>query len=141
LVEFRWLRRNTHLGFDENPLVPPHVTAGFRPDIGLNYFLGDFTREWKVEDAPSIQPFIRGTLGAARLGAPASSATRFVFGAATGLKIFPKPHWGFRIEVEYLPIVLHTEIQRIVCTQGCIVALTGGITNQFSVSFGPAFRF
>jgi hypothetical protein len=76
-----------------------------------------------------------------RMGAPASSATRFVFGLGAGIKVFPSPRWGFRIDVQYLPIVLHAELQTLVCTTGCIVALNGGITNQFLVSIGPVFRF
>jgi hypothetical protein len=31
--------------------------------------------------------------------------------------------------------------QRIVCTTGCIVSLSGGLANQFEATFGPVFRF
>jgi hypothetical protein len=75
------------------------------------------------------------------MSTPASSATRFAFGLGTGFKVFPKPHWGFRFQVEYLPIVMHAEAQSVVCFSGCVVALSGGLMNQFQVSFGPAFRF
>ena len=75
------------------------------------------------------------------MSAPASSATRFAFGIGTGVKVFPAKHWGFRLSVEYLPIVMHAELQRLVCIGGCVVVLNGGVMNQFVLSFGPGFRF
>jgi hypothetical protein len=142
LLQFRWMRSSTHLNIPQDPLAPTlQGTNVFRPAVALDHFLGDFTHEWQLEDVSNVRPFIVGTLGAVRMGAPASSATRFVFGLGAGIKVFPSPRWGFRIDVQYLPIVLHAELQTLVCTTGCIVALNGGITNQFLVSIGPVFRF
>jgi len=142
LIEFRWMRQNTHLGVKQDLLVPtPLSAAAFRPAVTLDHYLGDFTYEWSIPDAPSIKPFAIMSLGAARMSTPASSATRFVFGIGTGIKVFPKPHWGFRLQVEYLPIVMHASVQQVVCAGGCVVALGGGLMNQFQVSFGPTFRF
>ena len=141
LIEFRWMRQPTHLGFKQDPLAPVPVGQAFHPRVTVDRFLGDFTAEMLVNEVRNIRPFITVTLGAARMDAPASSATRFVWGIGTGMKVFPQPHWGFRIGVEYLPMVLHTELQSIVCNRGCIVALNGGMTSQFQVTIGPAFRF
>ena len=142
LIQFRWLRDSTHLTLPHDPLAPaPQGSNLYRPSVTLDHFLGDFTREWPVEDVQGLRPFITGTLGAVRMGAPASSATRFVFGLGAGLKVFPTERWGLRLQVEWLPIVLHAELQTLVCSGGCTVVLNGGITNQFLVSVGPAFRF
>jgi len=142
VIEFRWLRQDTNLEVRQDPLVPtPYTTASFRPGIALDHFLGDITHEFDIHEAPKIYPFLTVSLGAVRLSAPASSATRFTFGIGAGVKIFPEPHWGFRFMVEYLPIVMHAELQRLVCVGGCVVVLNGGVMNQFEVSFGPAFRF
>jgi hypothetical protein len=141
-IEFRWLRQNTHLFFKQDPLVPtPSIAATFRPGIALDHFLGDFTHEFSIGDAPKIYPFLTLSVGAARMSAPASSATRFAFGIGTGVKVFPAKHWEFRLSVEYLPIVMHAELQRLVCTGGCVVVLNGGVMNQLLLSFGPGFRF
>jgi hypothetical protein len=141
-VEFRWMRQDTSLFFKQNPLVPTPLNATpFHPGIALDHFLGDFTHEFTIRDAPKIYPFLTASLGAARMSAPASSATRFAFGFGTGVKVFPTKQWGFRVSVEYLPIVMHAELQRLVCVNGCIVVLNGGIMNQFVFSVGPAFRF
>ena len=142
VIEFRWLRQNTNLFFKQDPLVPtPSIAAPFRPGIALDHFLGDFTHEWNLQDARTIHPFLTLSAGAARMSAPASSATRFAFGIGTGVKVFPAKHWGFRLNVEYLPIVMHAELQRLVCVGGCIVVLNGGVMNQFVLSLGPGFRF
>jgi hypothetical protein len=142
LIEFRWVRQNTHLRLDQDPIVvTPAAVPSFHPDVTLDHFLGDFTREFRVEDTAMLRPFVTATLGAARMATPAASATRFVFGIGTGVKVFPSRRWGIRFQVEYLPIVMHAEVQRVVCTVGCIVALSGGVMNQFQLSIGPAFRF
>jgi hypothetical protein len=141
-IEFRWMRQNTHLFFKQDPLVAtPSVAASFRPGITFDHFLGDFTHEWNLQDAKMIHPFLTLTAGAALMSAPASSATRFTFGIGTGVKVFPSRHYGFRLNIEYLPIVMHAEIQRLVCVGGCVVVLNGGVMNQFLLSLGPGFRF
>jgi hypothetical protein len=142
-IEFRWIRQNTHLRLEQDPLVvtPAAVVSAFHPAVTVDNFLGDFTREWRLEDTAMLRPFLTATLGAARMATPAASATRFVFGIGTGLKVFPTRQWGIRFQVEYLPIVMSADLQRVVCAGGCIVALSGGVMNQFQVSVGPAFRF
>jgi hypothetical protein len=141
-IEFRWMRQDTHLFFKQDPLVTtPSVAALFRPGITFDYFLSDFTHEWKVQDAKMVYPFLTLSAGAALMSAPASSATRFAFGIGTGVKVFPSKHWGFRLGVEYLPILMQTELQRLVCIGGCVVVLNGGILNQLVLNIGPSFRF
>jgi len=141
-IEFRWMRQDTHLFIKQDPLVPtPSVAASFRPGVTLDHFLGDFTHEWYLQDAKMIHPFLTLSAGAARMSAPASSATRFAFGIGTGVKVFPTRRWGFRVSVEYLPVVMHAELQSLVCIGGCVVVLNGGVMNQFVLSLGPGFRF
>jgi hypothetical protein len=141
-IEFRWFRQDTNLFIKQDPLVvTPSITAAFRPGIALDHFLGDFTHEFTIKEAPKIFPFVTGSLGAVLMSAPASSATRFAFGIGTGVKVFPAKHWGFRLSVEYLPIVMSAELQRLVCAGGCVIVLSGGIMNQFVFTAGPSFRF
>ena len=141
VVEFRWRRQDSHMYLKQDPLAVTPYSSSFRPSIAINHFMGDFTHEFTVPEARSFEPFISGSLGAALLSAPASSAVRFAFGIGAGVKIFPSQHYGFRIKVEYLPTVMHTELQKLVCVGGCVVVLNGGVMNQFEVSLGPAFRF
>lgn len=142
VIEFRWRRQDSHMYVNQDPLVvTPYSSGSFRPSISMDHFLGDFTHEFTIPEARSFQPFVSGSVGAALLSGPASSAVRLAFGIGTGVKIFPSAHYGFRIKVEYLPLVMHTELQKLVCVGGCVVVLNGGVMNQFEVSLGPAFRF
>lgn len=141
LVEFRWLRQKTHLGIDQDPLAPVSQVAPFRVGLTIDHFLGDFTREWNIDESKMVKPFLMASLGAARFSTPVASTARFVFGIGTGIKVFPGKHWGIRFQAEYLPIVMHADVQRVVCFGGCVVALGGGLLNQFAVSVGPAIRF
>jgi hypothetical protein len=144
-VQFRWLRQDTHLLIQQDPLVVTPLTATpFHPHVTFDHFLVDFTHEWRLKEGGAksmLRPFLTATLGAARMGAPAASAAKFVFGFSTGVNVLPKPHFGIHFAVEWLPIVMEGELQRVVCAGGCIVMLDGGLINQFNISVGPIFRF
>ena len=106
-IEFRWFRQDTNLFFKQDPLVAtPLITSSFHPSIALDHFMGDFRHEFTIKDARKIFPFVTASLGAALMSTPASSATRFAFGIGTGVRVFPSKHYGFRLSVEYLPIVI-----------------------------------
>jgi len=141
VVEFRWLRQNTKLGFKESTPVPTPFAAFGRVPVTLDHYLADFTYEWDIEEAKAVRPFVLGSLGAARLSTAVSGTTRFAFGLGAGVKLFPQRHWGVRFQVEYLPMVMNAEVQRVICSGGCVVALAGGLLNQFEFSLGPVFRF
>ena len=142
-IEFRWRRQDSHMYVKQDALVvnPYAPAASFRPSIAVDDFMGDLTHEFTVREARSFQPFVSAGIGAAVFSAPASSATRLVFGIGAGVKVFPSAHYGFRVKVEYMPTVMHTELQKLVCVGGCVIVLNGGVMNQFEVSLGPAFRF
>ncbi len=142
VVEFRWMRQNTNLAFQETTPVPTPLAAAFvRAAVTLDHYLFDFTHEWDLDEAKAVRPFVLGTLGAARLSTPISGSTKFTFGLGAGVKIFPQRHWGFRLQVEYLPLVVHGDAQRVVCAVTCVVAVGGGLLNQFEFIAGPVFRF
>jgi hypothetical protein len=110
-IDFRWLRQSTHLRLKRDPLSPPSVVvSSFHPDVALDYFVADFAHEWNIHDAERIKPFVMASFGAALLSAPESNAARFAFGLGTGVNIFPKPRWGIRVQLEYLPIVMHAGV-------------------------------
>ncbi len=141
VVEFRWMRENTNLGFAATAPVPIPFAAFGRTGVTVDHYLADFTHEWNIDGAKPVRPFVVGTLGAARLSTPAAGSTRFTFGLGGGVKIFPQRHWGVRLQVEYLPMVMRSEIQQVVCVGTCVVALGGGLLNQFEFTVGPVFRF
>jgi hypothetical protein len=141
VIEFRWMRQNTNLAFKEATPVPTPLVGFGRVPVTLDHYLGDFTYEWDIPDVKTVRPFVLGSVGAAHLSTPASGSTRFTFGLGAGVKVFPQRHWGVRLQVEYLPMLMHAEVQRVICVSGCVVALGGGLMNQFEFSLGPVFRF
>lgn len=146
LVEFRWMRQNSHLytrpnDLQVNPFGTP-LNPTFRPSVTFDHFLADFTHEFAVPEHRMFQPFLTIGFGASYLSMPASGMTRFAMDLGGGLKVFPTTHYGFRVAVEYLPTVMLSDNQKVACAGGgCVLVLTGGILNQLSISFGPSFRF
>jgi hypothetical protein len=140
-IGFRWVRQYSHLGLERDLVVPPAGAPSFHPAVTLDYFLADFAHEWTIEQSRKVNPYLVATLGAARTATPEGGTARFVFGLGTGVKVFPSRRWGIRFQAEYLPIVMWAELQRVVCTVGCVVALDGGLMERFQFSFGPVFRF
>ncbi len=138
VVGFRWIWQSTHFSVADNS----SSAALFQPSITLNHFLLDVTKEFPVSESHDVvRPFVVVSFGAALMSTPVESTARFQFGIGGGINVFPKPRWGFRFQAEYLPMVMAAEVQKVVCGSGCIVALGGGIMNQFNLSFGPIFRF
>jgi hypothetical protein len=137
LVEFTWIRDKPNLSPKNNALN----LGLFQPSITLDNFLGDFTREFPIKDQVRIKPFLTASIGAVHVSAPAESRTKLVLGIGGGVNIFPRPRWGLRLRVEYLPIVLNADVQKLVCATRCVVLVGGGVVNQLTISVGPIFRF
>jgi len=143
VIEFRWMRQDSRLGLEKlpltiNPLGAPIGSVG----VTLDHYLGDFTHEWAFKTShATVRPYLTASLGAARMATEAGAKTRFAFGFGTGVKIFSEKRWGLRLNVEYLPTVMHADVQTLDCRVACVVSLTGGVMNQFAVSIGPVIRF
>jgi hypothetical protein len=138
LIEFRWTRAKSPLEFDigVNPLTAP------LGDVTLNQFHGDFTREFALEEVRGLRPFLMASVGATHVGAANDGFTRFSFGLGTGLKLFLNSRLGVRVEARWLPIWVDPEVKRFACGGGgCLVVLSGRLTQQFEVSVGPVFHF
>jgi hypothetical protein len=141
LIEFRWTRASSGLELDR---VPPVVNPlGIRvADVTLNQFHGDFTREFVLDEVNEIRPFVMASVGATHLGSSNTGFTRFSFGIGTGLKISVMPKLDVRVEAQWLPIWVQPEVSSFACGfGGCIVVLSGRLTQQFQVAVGPTFRF
>ncbi len=145
VIAFRWMRERftsdceSESADDQSSRVTVIPAVGHYGQLPCSIFRT--SSHWMRKSIPSSRTS-RVSLGAATMGAPASSATRFAFGFGSGLKVFPSKHYGFRLGVDYMPIVMNAQLQSLVCVGGaCSFALSGGIMNQFEVNLGPAFRF
>ena len=141
-IGFRWMRQKSKMRFDEFPLTVNPLTGGIaQPSYALDHLMGEFVREWPLEDNAHLRPFVTASVGAAVMSTDVGRNTRFAFGLGGGTKIFPTKRFGIRLQFEWLPTVMHAEIERLACYGGCIVGLGGGLLNQFEVTIGPIFKF
>jgi hypothetical protein len=136
IIEFRWARQDSHTHLEN--------VAGLssRQHVTLDQFHGDFTHEYILEEWRTwARPFVIGSVGATRLSADAGSGfTRFSFGIGGGVKFFASRHFGFRVQAEWLPIVVNPNVA-FVCGGGCIVHIRSDLTNQGEFVAGPIIRF
>ena len=136
LIEFRWARQDTYFHREGN-------APSSDKKVVLDQFHGDFTHEYILEEGPRwARPFVMGSVGATHVGGGTSSSfTRFSFGIGGGLKIYFNRHFGFRMQGEWLPVVVQPEVKAIVCGGGCVVDLKARLVSQGEVAVGPVFRF
>jgi hypothetical protein len=137
VIEFRFTRQNTVTLVSGIAGTP----VGRGTDTRLEQYHGDFTREFPLENAPRIRPFLTGNIGMTRLVWGGRSASRFSFGLGGGLKYFPARWVGFRVQAQWLPIWLNPQVKAFACGGGCVAVFGGRLADQGEVSFGPTFSF
>ena len=137
LIEFRWARENTHSHVEGAVVVPSRV------HVKLDQFHGDFTHEYTLEEwRPWIRPFVMASVGATRFSDAASNSfTRFSFGIGGGVKFFPTRHLGFKMQAQWLPVLVEPEVVSFVCGTGCAFRLQSQGISQGEFAMGPVFRF
>lgn len=73
-------------------------------------------------------------------GSVTRNFTRFSLGIGAGFKVFANRHVGFRIQGEWLPIVVDPEVG-FICGAGCVIRIQTQVTSQGEFAAGPLFRF
>jgi len=136
LIEFRWARQDSDIHLEGG--VPASSAK-----VILDQFHVDFTHEYILEDWPMwARPFVMGSVGATHVSDGGNSSfTRFSFGLGGGIKVYFTRHLGFRMQAEWLPIVVNPEVNSFVCGGGCVVHLSATAVSQGEIVAGPLFRF
>jgi hypothetical protein len=141
LVEVRWTRSISTLRFG----APSGLLEASLPDVSLNQFHADFTREFVIPEVKGLRSFLTGSLGVSHITAANDGFTRFSFGLGVGLKQFLGSRFAIRAEAKWLPILLDPEVGAWACgtvqVGGCVVILSGPLVQQFELSVGPVVRF
>ena len=141
LVEFRWTQSTSALRFS-TPFVALGSSLG---DVRLDQFHADFTREFVLHEVKGLRSYLMGSVGATHLASQSDGFTRLSFGFGAGLKLFLGSKLGVRAEGHWLPIWVEPDVKAFACgtvgVGGCLVILTGRLTEQFEVSIGPVVRF
>lgn len=136
LVEARWARQDSYVHSEEITPQPP------RQRVVLGQFHGDFSHEYLVEDwGPLAKPFVMASVGATHISSSTNiNLTRFSFGIGGGVRFYTSKHVYFKIQAEWLPIVVDPHAA-FICGAGCVVHLAATLASQGEVFVGPTFRF
>jgi hypothetical protein len=141
VIEFRWTRSVSSVRLE----APPALLSEAFIDVTLNQFHADFTREFVIREVKGLRTFLTGSLGATHAATANDGFTRFSFGLGTGLKQFFGSRFAIRAEAKWLPIWIEPEVSGWACgavqVGGCLVVLSGRLTQQFELSVGPVIRF
>jgi len=97
----------------------------------------------------SARPYILGGLGATQYGSLDTAAgniggeTQFSTTWALGLKMFPSPNFGIRLEGRWTPTYIKTDPEGYWCDPywGCYTVGEAEYSNQYEVSGGIILRF
>ena len=136
LIEMRWSRMNTTMRAEQG-----FVTT-FQQKVIVDQYHFDFTHEYAPEYWPvNIRPYIMGSVGATHVsGSVTRNFTRFSVGIGAGVKFFVTRHVGFRVQGEYVPILISPEVG-FICGGGCIIRIRTQLASQGEFAAGPLFRF
>jgi hypothetical protein len=136
LIEIRWARQYTYVHLEGAAPFP-------NERVVMDQVHGDFTHEYILENwSPRARPFVMGSIGATRIADGANNSfTRFSFGLGGGIKFYFTRHLGWRIQGEWLPIVVSPEVGSFICGGGCVVQLSVTAVSQGEIVLGPLFRF
>ncbi len=136
LVEIRWARQDSDLfPEDISPSAP-------RQRVVIDQYHGDFSHQPFVEELPSwAKLFVLASVGATRVSSSTViNFTRFSFGIGGGIRFYPSRHVGFKIQAEWLPLVVEPH-GAFICGTGCIIHVGGTLSSQGEVFAGPILRF
>jgi opacity protein-like surface antigen len=117
------------------------------PQSIYNYH-GYFAYNFGDEDA-QVRPYVLGGLGATQYGSLDTSVgeiggeTQFSTTWAAGLKIFPSPNFGIRLEARWTPTYIKSDPEGYWCDPwwGCYTVAEPEYANQYELSGGITLRF
>lgn len=88
-----------------------------------------------------IRPFLTGVVGLTRYASEENSEVRFTVGAGGGVKLFPLPRIGFRLDGRLYTTFVDADLQYLACTPGtCLTALHVDMVWQAEFTAGIIFR-
>ena len=88
-----------------------------------------------------MRPFLTGVLGLTRYASNGNSEVRFTIGAGGGVKLFPVPHVGLRVDGRVYTTFVNADARFVACAPGtCLTSLHVDVVWQAELSAGIVFR-
>lgn len=85
---------------------------------------------------PRATPFLAGMLGLTRYAGDGDSEVRFSMGAGGGIKLFPLPRVGLRLDGRVFATFVDADANAVVCARTCAVALHLDVAWQAEFTAG-----
>jgi opacity protein-like surface antigen len=117
-------------------------------DLSVYNYHGYFAYNFGEEDA-QVRPYVLGGLGATQFGTVKTSVgdisgnSKFSTTWGAGVKLFPNPKFGIRLEGRWTPTYIKSDAAGWWCDPywGCYVVGNAQYSNQFELSGGVTLRF
>ena len=145
------LTPNVEVGFlfasQATDLEASGIVSRSVPQTIYNYH-GYFAYNFGDSDA-TVRPYVLGGLGATQYGSLSTPAgdvggeTQFSSTWALGLKMFPNPKFGLRLEARWTPTYIKSDPEGYWCDPywGCYTVSEAEFSNQYELSGGIIIRF
>jgi Outer membrane protein beta-barrel domain len=145
------LNENAEVGFlfnlQSTDLEASGIVNRSVPQTIYNYH-GYFAYNFGDPDAKA-RPYVLGGLGATQYGSLSTAAgdvggeTQFSSTWALGLKVFPNPKFGLRLEARWTPTYIKSDPEGYWCDPywGCYTVSEAEFSNQYELSGGIIIRF
>jgi hypothetical protein len=134
LIEAAFSHQQANLFLPAQPFAPTarwRVTVDHYQVGGLQEYLG-----------PRARPFLTGVLGLTRYADDLDGEVRFTAGAGGGIKLFPVPHMGVRLDGRVFATFIDADGTRLACVnQTCLVGLHLNMAWQAEFTAGLVVRF
>ena len=128
-VEGLFTHQDAHVSVPSGPFAPP-----FRARISVDHFQGGALQEYAEGRA---RPFATGMLGLTRYAGEGDSEIRFTLGAGGGVKLFPAPRIGVRLNGQVSATFVYADARVVGCSPGiCFVGLNADIVWQVEFTAG-----
>ncbi|HEX6974621.1 MAG TPA: hypothetical protein VF147_09475 [Vicinamibacterales bacterium] len=117
----------------------PGDPAGTRWRVTVDHYqLGGLTEFGKGRS----RPFLTGTLGLTRYESAGDNEVRFAGAAGGGVKLFPTPHLGLRLDGRLYGTLVDADVDALFCgPRGCIGSIDAWFVWQAEFTAGLTFRF
>lgn len=135
-IAFTWIRQ------DSFAQVQGSIPASSKQSAALDRFHCDLVREYLVPKWGRVaRPFVTGSVGVSHLFTDTSSGImQFSIGVGGGINMAIHKHLGFRVQAQWFPTFVQPQAASF-CGGGCTLHVSGSLTSQAEITFGPVLRF